>query len=518
MKEFLPSRYHEHHELCDRKGAFLTVPLAAGPSGRRKALLGASLAGFAGGAALLRSAGLSGLLPGGHSGTDAEAEFERKLFVKEDDVVISAVDGDRNLQVTVNSMQEGLYSSVGDGACLDYLNNYYDHATYTASSLDQCARRCSRSILLDEHRGFEYNPTKGSGNCNCLFDDGTTPQPVWKKADAYAVEATDAEGEVQSSSTQEARHANLKCYKTESVNLGFVMDPYTAEDCTSSDKGTLDIFVFSGVTTAEKCARKCNRFKMMDTYLGMTVTKDDGKCVCLFVNGEVPTKRKLGASRGARSKELSWQERFAAFLEPPKDAECYEKTSSGLSQSAAPEEQIQPDPSNRVFINEFHIRNINVNYPWIRVIGPKDTSADGYAVQSIMGRNGGLHEEIALSGTFSSDDNAEWGSVTASVQSGFTMNGKSGSDGLALVGPGGTCVQFFSYAHVKSAVRSFKATEGPCAGMASTPINVMEDRDVDPGVSIQLVGSGNRYDDFAFDGPFPKSTGTANAGQTLNSP
>jgi len=241
-------------------------------------------------------------------------------------------------------------------------------------------------------------------------------------------------------------------------------------------------------------------------------------CPRSFVNGEIPTKRKLGASRGARSIDLTWEARNAAFIEG-KDAECYAKTSSGLSDSEPLQDRIQPDSSNRVFINEFHVRNFGVNYPWIRVIGPKDTVADGYTIQAIMGRNGGVHNELELTGTFTSDDNAEWGSITSSVESGFMMKGKSGSDGLALVRKAdNTCIQLFSYAHTPSLVRSFKAAEGPCVGVASIPISVMEHRDVDVGVSLQLVGTGNKYDDFTFDGPFLKSTGTVNAGQTLTSP
>lgn len=487
---------------------------------KKKTLITGAAVAFAGAVALLGSAGTGPTdgLSGDGSMNAAEAEFERKLYLKEDDIVINSFDEDRKLQVTVNAMQEGLYSSVGNGACVDYLNNYYDHATYTSNSLASCARLCSRSILLDEHRGFEYD--SGSKKCNCLFDDGMTPQPVWKKANSYTKEETDAEGEVQSSATDETHPASLACYKTDYTSdaLKWVMNPYTQQDCSVDHFGTIDIFVFSGVKTNEKCARKCNRFKLMDTYLGMTVTKDDGeeKCVCLFVEGELPTKRKLGASRGARTKTCPWSERYPVFLQN-KDAECYTKSSSTLP-TAAPGTQLTPDDSNRVFINEFHIRNINTNEPWMRIIGPKDSSADGYSIQSIMGRNGGIKEQLDLSGTFTSSDNAEWGSITANVLSGFTMNGKSGSDGLALVKSDGTCVQFFSYAHVTSAVRSFEASEGPCAGKASIPINVMEPRDSDIGVSIQLKGTGNKYNDFTFDGPYPKSTGTANPGQTLTSP
>lgn len=61
----------------------------------------------------------------------------------------------------------------------------------------------------------------------------------------------------------------------------------------------------------------------------------------------------------------------------------------------------------------------------------------------------------------------------------------------------------------------FKAANGAAEGMTSTDIGVSESRYTGAGVSLQLVGSGSRYEDFEWIAGAEQSFGKINAGMSI---
>jgi endonuclease I/methionine-rich copper-binding protein CopC len=82
-------------------------------------------------------------------------------------------------------------------------------------------------------------------------------------------------------------------------------------------------------------------------------------------------------------------------------------------------------------------------------------------------------------------------------------------DGIALIGPGSTVVQFLSYEG------AFTAVGGPANGVLSTDILVVESNATTPGFSLQLSGNGAAYADFAWQAPADDTFGACNNGQTF---
>ncbi|MCB0217174.1 MAG: hypothetical protein KDH92_11090 [Chloroflexi bacterium] len=158
-----------------------------------------------------------------------------------------------------------------------------------------------------------------------------------------------------------------------------------------------------------------------------------------------------------------------------------------------------------VFINELHYDNSGTDADeGVEVAGPAGTDLTGWSVALYNGNGGAVYDTIALSGTIPDQGNG-FGTLyflRAGIQNGAP-------DGLALVDGASNPIQFLSYEG------SFVAVGGPANGLTSTDIGVFEDGTEAPGLSLQLQGSGNAYEDFDWAGPIGHSRGLVNAGQTF---
>jgi hypothetical protein len=96
----------------------------------------------------------------------------------------------------------------------------------------------------------------------------------------------------------------------------------------------------------------------------------------------------------------------------------------------------------------------------------------------------------------------------------FAMQGmQNGSpDGLALVSPTGTIVDFLSYEG------SLLAVDGAAAGLMSIPIAVAESSSSVLGESLQREGQGSQAADFHWAGSAPHSRGMVNSAQVMVMP
>jgi subtilisin-like proprotein convertase family protein/endonuclease/exonuclease/phosphatase family metal-dependent hydrolase len=160
-----------------------------------------------------------------------------------------------------------------------------------------------------------------------------------------------------------------------------------------------------------------------------------------------------------------------------------------------------------VWINELHYDNTgsDVN-EGVEIAGAAGTALTNYSLLFYDGGAGTVYKTTALSGTLDEEGcgyGAVWFSATA------MQNGAP--DGVALVRNGTSVVQFLSYEG------SFTASAGAAAGQTSADLGVFEAGSEPVDRSVQLKGTGNAYNQFAWGGSTnPASRGTLNAGQAIS--
>ncbi len=158
-----------------------------------------------------------------------------------------------------------------------------------------------------------------------------------------------------------------------------------------------------------------------------------------------------------------------------------------------------------VFINEIHYDNAGTDADeTVEIAGPAGTDLAGWSLVFYNGSTGAEYANLALSGLLP-DEGDGYGAL-AFAQSGI-QNGSP--DGLALVDPSDTVIQFLSYEG------SFSAAGGPADGLTSIDIGVSEASDTPLGESLQLTGTGALYGDFSWNAPAASSFGAINTGQSF---
>lgn len=159
-----------------------------------------------------------------------------------------------------------------------------------------------------------------------------------------------------------------------------------------------------------------------------------------------------------------------------------------------------------VFINEIHYDNAGTDAgEAIEIAGPAGTDLSGWSLVLYNGNGGAPYATTTLSGVIPDQQNG-FGTLSFAYPVNGIQNGSP--DGIALVN-GGTVVQFLSYEGVMS------ASGGPANGMTSTDIGVAEGTGTAVGDSLQLLGAGSVYEDFAWAAPQPNTFGAVNAGQSF---
>lgn len=166
-----------------------------------------------------------------------------------------------------------------------------------------------------------------------------------------------------------------------------------------------------------------------------------------------------------------------------------------------------PGSSSTVFINEIHYDNTGTDTgEFIEIAGPAGTSLTGWRIELYNGAGGARYDNDALVGTIPSQQGG-YGTVSLSYPTDGIQNGSP--DGIALIDPSNTVVQFLCYEG------TFTATNNTALGLTCTDIGVTEVGTTPIGQSLQLQGSGTTYGDFTWTGPIANTQNSPNTGQTF---
>ena len=136
---------------------------------------------------------------------------------------------------------------------------------------------------------------------------------------------------------------------------------------------------------------------------------------------------------------------------------------------------------------------------FVEIACNQETNLSGYQIILVNGSSGKSYETFNLRETCSPNSNFVVWDVSSSIQ-----NGRE--DGIALVQPDGTIVEFISY-------------EGSVTfrGRRSVDIKVSETNSTPRGESLQKIGTGCEGSDFSWRrGTVRSSKGTINVGQTID--
>jgi len=160
-----------------------------------------------------------------------------------------------------------------------------------------------------------------------------------------------------------------------------------------------------------------------------------------------------------------------------------------------------------VFINEIHYDNDGTDSDEaIEIAGPAGTDLAGWKLLLYNGNGGVVYTTTELSGLIP-DQQDGYSTLFFSYPANGIQNGAP--DGMALVDPTETVIQFLSYEG------TFTATDGPAAGMTSVDIGVSEASTSPPGHSLQLTGTGSTYLEFTWASSAPNTFGAVNTGQAF---
>ena len=159
-----------------------------------------------------------------------------------------------------------------------------------------------------------------------------------------------------------------------------------------------------------------------------------------------------------------------------------------------------------VWINEIHYNNSggDVN-EGVEIAGIANTDLTNYTLVLYNGSDNQVYNTLNLNGVIPNQMN-NFGTLFFPISG--IQNGNP--DGIALVDAAGDIVQFLSYGG------EIIANGGPANGLTSIDIGVMETDTTLIGTSIQLQGTGNRFNDFIWGIGITASSGNINTGQIFN--
>ncbi len=166
------------------------------------------------------------------------------------------------------------------------------------------------------------------------------------------------------------------------------------------------------------------------------------------------------------------------------------------------------------WINEFHYNDNGAadSGERIEVAGLAGTDLSTWTLVLYNGSNGASYNTIKLSGSIPDQQNGFGTVAINALASNGIQNGDP--DGIALVNGSGQVVQFLSYGGDKG----FTATNGPALGTVSTHLSVYETNSTPVGHSLQLSGSGNKYEDFTWVEAAVATPNGLNNNQTFTAP
>ena len=161
--------------------------------------------------------------------------------------------------------------------------------------------------------------------------------------------------------------------------------------------------------------------------------------------------------------------------------------------------------ATEVFINEIHYDNASSDKnEGVEIAGPAGTDLSDWTLIFYNGNDKKSYKSVGLTGVLPNQQDS-FGTLSFNVSG--IQNGSP--DAIALVDASGAVLQFLSYEG------SFVAIDGPAKDLTSIDIGVSETSSTPVGHSLQLAGTGSKYDDFSWQSDSANTSGAVNNDQTF---
>jgi len=146
-----------------------------------------------------------------------------------------------------------------------------------------------------------------------------------------------------------------------------------------------------------------------------------------------------------------------------------------------------------IFINEIHYDNYGGDTnEFVELAGTAGLNLMDWSLVFYNGTNGSMYKTVNIGDVSLNNTNQGFGFHAISISG--IQNGSSGSvgDGIALIDNNSQLQQFISYEG------AFEATNGIAQGLFSHDISIFQSGSP-KDMSLQLTGTGNRYQDFTWE-------------------
>lgn len=167
---------------------------------------------------------------------------------------------------------------------------------------------------------------------------------------------------------------------------------------------------------------------------------------------------------------------------------------------------VEASPLPNVFINEIHYDNTGGDqYEFVELAGAAGINLEGWSLHFYNGSSGNEYKEYTFTDWLIDDSSNGFGFAGVNVSG--IQNGSP--DGIVLADTFDNVIQFISYEGV------FTATGGVAAGLTSIDIGVSETSNTALGLSLQLTGAGQQYNDFTWSTAQKSTFGAVNLEQNF---
>jgi predicted extracellular nuclease/endonuclease I len=413
-------------------------------------------------------------------------------------------------EVDLNSSVEIIKAAINNIISNDHKNLTYSDVWTSLTYTDEDPLNTNNVTLWYDNRS-QAKSTNGSGNVASANPDNWNREHSWPKSHGFSSSSTEAYTDIHHlRPTDISINSSRGNLDFDNSDIPLSESPINSVDGDSFEprddvKGDVARMMFYMDTRYEGSGSDSTPdLQLVNRITTTSESKLGWLCTLAAWNVADPVDAseqlrndriyELQGNRNPFTDNPTWVE----ILYPVADCNSSDDGGGGDDGDDGGEDDVETGGSSTfVFINEIHYDNTGGDSgEAIEIAGPAGTDLTGMSLVLYNGSSSQrkFYKTTNLSGVLANQQN---GFGTASFFIAGIQNG--GPDGMALVDSDNNVIQFLSYEGV------FEAVDGPAIGMTSTDIGVSETSSTAVGDSLQLSGTGFKYEDFTWQ-PVTEST------------